>query len=644
MALQQPFSTSDRSPAAGADATRVRPQSAVHGRVPTLSSDRRLVPFAVVSLLTIQAALLAWSATQHSPTILEPAQLAAGVSNWKFREFELFRVNPPLVRMIAALPVLAVGCETDWSSFYLYDAPGSRPEFSVGWDFVEVNGPRSIRLFTLARWACIPITLLGGLFCFLWARELCGRVACGLLALLVWCLEPNILGNGELISTDAAATTFGIGAGYLFWRWLKVPTWNRAMAAGVMLGVAQLSKMSWVFLFILWPLLWVFWRLTAPSVAETEAWPTGDSDVSRDVVRQPMRAPLTQLSLVLLLGLYVLNLGYAFQGTFTRLKEFTFISQSLTGASRAGTPGNRFADSPAGDLPVPLPKQYLLGLDTEKRDFEDYRGEPSYLRGEWKQGGWWYYYLYGLAVKTPHGYQILVALGALGGLTSALRARKAQPDPGRDWWVLCAPPLLLLMIASAQLEFNHYVRYVLPVVGFGAVVAGAAWATGPPFLRTRRLVVGLSVLWCTYALASNYPHQLAYFIEAAGGPVSGHNHLLHDGFDHGQDLFFADRLASSFGNRDDVHILYFGAFWPGDVAIRTNAPVKLPLSPGTYIVSPTYVVHSSDRRALGGPDLEGDLFAALSRYPYRRVDGCAMLVITVPPPSVPPPSERGDPP
>src|SRR5690606_19303560 len=133
---------------------------------------------------------------------------------------------------------------------------------ALGADFIKANGERSIWLFTIARWACIPFSLVGGAFCFVWARELYGTLA-GLAALTLWCFSPNILAHSELITPDAAATACGIAAAYFFWRWLKVPTWTRAACAGLLLGLAELSKMSWLFLFALWPLLWAFWRLTS---------------------------------------------------------------------------------------------------------------------------------------------------------------------------------------------------------------------------------------------------------------------------------------------------------------------------------------------------------------------------------------------
>jgi hypothetical protein len=52
--------------------------------------------------------------------------------------FELYRVNPPMVRMAAALPVLAVEFRTDWSAFR--EAPGARPAFAVGAGFIAANG------------------------------------------------------------------------------------------------------------------------------------------------------------------------------------------------------------------------------------------------------------------------------------------------------------------------------------------------------------------------------------------------------------------------------------------------------------------------------------------------------------------------
>ena len=362
-------------------------------------TPRRLTTLAVIVLLAIHAGLLAYSATRHSPTMLEPALLTAGLSHWEFGRYELYRVNPPLVRMVAALPVMAAGYEADWSGFY--ESPGARPEFSMGADFIAANGERSIRLFTIARWACIPFSLIGGWFAFCYSRELWDNDAAGLLRLTVWCFEPNILAHAELITNDAACTAFGLGATWLFWRWLKRPTWGRAALAGPVLGVAQLTKSSWLILFLLWPLLWFIWQIARHHLRSTDAGSTSPKETLNS--QHSTLNTLLQLTLLLALALYILNLGYLFDGSFTRLKEFDFISTSLTGLEKSGDVGNRFRDSWLGEIPVPLPQQYVLGVDTQKHDFESW-SRPSYLRGEWKQGGWWYYYMYGLwVILHSHG-------------------------------------------------------------------------------------------------------------------------------------------------------------------------------------------------------------------------------------------------
>ena len=141
------------------------------------------VVWTLAGLLVAHTALLAYSAYVHSPTFDEPAHLTAGISHWQFGNFQLYQVNPPLVRMVAALPVIAVGVSTDWASFRV--GPGLRPVHGMGNDLLAANGTRSFVLFMLARWACIPFSLIGVITCFLWGRtcmaqsRACYRQHCG---------------------------------------------------------------------------------------------------------------------------------------------------------------------------------------------------------------------------------------------------------------------------------------------------------------------------------------------------------------------------------------------------------------------------------------------------------------------------------
>ena len=52
------------------------------------------------AILALHALLLGWCGWAHSPVRSEVAHLASGLSHYHFERFDLYRVNPPLVRMV----------------------------------------------------------------------------------------------------------------------------------------------------------------------------------------------------------------------------------------------------------------------------------------------------------------------------------------------------------------------------------------------------------------------------------------------------------------------------------------------------------------------------------------------------------------
>jgi hypothetical protein len=494
--------------------------------------------------------MLGWGAARQSPTSLEPALLASGISHWKHQRFELYRVNPPLVRMIAALPTLVAGFEEDWSSFD--DRSGKRPEFAVGRQFVKANGERTAFLFVIARWSCIPFSITGALVCFLWAGDLWNSSAAGLIALVCWCWSPNVLAHGGLVTNDVAAASMGLAAGYSFWRWYRRPTWKSAFVAGFVLGVAELTKMSWLILFVLWPLI----------VAARWCWRRERKDSPDDVSKPKDDRPgFRQVGIILVLAMYVVNLGYGFDGTCTQLKDFAFVSELLGGPNHSK---NRFAGSWVERIPVPLPKQYILGFDAQRRDFEAY-ASPNFLAGEWKTGsGWWYYYLYGLLVKIPHGTQFLIVFAFVGILFRWPSLRRGLKHLFADLLIVLFPALVLFAIASHQDAINEHFRYVLPCFGFVFVFASGIWRVLEPKPIFRRIVVLGSLVATVSSTAMVYPHVLSYFNEASGGPRNGHRHMLGSSFDWGQDILFLARWQRTHGN-DFVQIAHSLQYNPADL-------------------------------------------------------------------------------
>jgi len=61
-----------------------------------------------VMLLVLLAASTAWEARKDSATWDEVGHLAAGINHWRSGDFAYYRVNPPLVRLIACAPLMLV--------------------------------------------------------------------------------------------------------------------------------------------------------------------------------------------------------------------------------------------------------------------------------------------------------------------------------------------------------------------------------------------------------------------------------------------------------------------------------------------------------------------------------------------------------
>lgn len=543
----------------------------------------------LAAMLLLYTFLLMWSASRQAPTFNEPAHLVAGISHVTFGRFELYRVNPPLVRMIAALPVLAVGYEPDWSSYR--NAPGARPVFVMGENFIRANRERSVWLLILARWACIPFSLIGAWTCYKWAKDLAG-VWAGLLASALWCSSPNILGHGQLITPDVPATAMGFLACYAFWRWLKNPTWLQTLTTGVLLGIAELTKTTLILFYFIWPVIWLVLRWLPKETAPPQRW----------------RSELGKLVIQMLLSVYIINLGYGFEGSLERLQEFQFVSRLLTDSNdgytslndsddESDSSGNRFRGTLLGKVPVPLPANYILGLDIQQSDFEDF-GRPSYLRGTFRKTGWWYYYLYGLIVKVP------LALWGLAIVAVVRRSHRKVYDNNFDAeLLLLAVPGVIMAVASSKHGFTHHMRYVLPCFPFiicwiSATVAYSDSTIKPlsqrkkSTQRRQKLILFLTVWFCTSSIMT-FPHSLSYFNIYAGGPFGGPRHLLGSNVDWGQDLLFLNKKLLHLEEDGPVFIAYFGGANPLQLGItgihpmqdEYNASTSLPLAPGYYAIS-----------------------------------------------------------
>lgn len=559
-------------------------------------SRRSILTVSILSV--VHGGLALGIARHHFAALDETGHVPSGVAHWRTGDLSAYNVNPPLARMIAALPVLVARPKLNLD--LIDDTPGVRPEWALARDFAAANAARYVDLIRLARLPGIVWSIAGLWLVALWARDLYGELA-GCLSAAFWCFDPTILTFASFVVPDVPAAVAGFGATYLFWRFLRAPSTNLAWYSGLALGIGLLTKFTLLALDAIWPLLWLIRRPENP--------------VGR-------KSAFKHAAIVVLSSLFIVNLGYGFAGSFRPLGDFSFVSRTFAGApveevssSRIGPNDNRFRATALGSLPVPVPADYLNGIDVQRRDFEI--GVPSYLNGVWRNQGWYYYYIYAIFIKEPLGF---LALAVWSFALIAMR-RRACARPADEWFLLM-PALVFLALVSSQTGFSHHMRYALPAWPF--VIAGMGKLAY--FLDRRRKVFGgiVVALWAS-SIASVlivYPHLMSYFNEIAGGPKRGSEHLLDSNMDWGQDLLDLKRWLDAHPEARPLGLAYFNVIDPRVVGIDYVLPPPGPN--GLFVADRAYQAHFGPHPgfyAVSVAYLRGATFSAPDgRGGFRRID------------------------
>ena len=93
-------------------------------------------------LIILSVGLFVFVSRSTSTNHDEAANIVAGISIWKYGCFDLYPVNPPFVKLVAAVPFLFHQPDIDWQIFNQHleqNRTGSRPEFSIGLSLVRQN-------------------------------------------------------------------------------------------------------------------------------------------------------------------------------------------------------------------------------------------------------------------------------------------------------------------------------------------------------------------------------------------------------------------------------------------------------------------------------------------------------------------------
>jgi hypothetical protein len=214
---------------------------------------------------------------------------------------------------------------------------------------------------------------------------------------------------------------------------------------------------------------------------------------------------------------------------------------------------------------------------------------PSYLLGDIRMTGWWYYFPLAIAFKTPLATMALFLLTAL--LAARLRVRAS--DCPHHWALLCLGiPAGIYFLMALRTNLNIGLRHVLPVYPLFYVVIGRTIAEG--WRRRVRLVRPATIaLIAVLAIETiiAWPNYIAFFNLLAGGQRGGIRLLGDSSLDWGQDLPLLAKWQKANSDRP-IHLRYFGSADPADFVPHVPldpAQPQMPAAPAVVAVSATFL-------------------------------------------------------
>jgi 4-amino-4-deoxy-L-arabinose transferase-like glycosyltransferase len=464
-------------------------------------THRNRLWLAVIALLVLQAVLALTIVHRESLTFDEDDHMFAGYMMWKTADYGLNPEHPPLVKLLATIPVLG---EALWVP-PLQGRDFKTEAYLDGRDWLARNDGGSQRLVFRMRASAELLALGLCMIVFLSAREWFGDTA-GLVALALVVFDPNILAHSALVTTDVGVSLFFVASTYTFHRYATRPTPLRLVIAALSLGLLLATKHSGI-LFVPMLFLLIAWEIfTKPKLERKRAL---------------LRFSGAVVAIGILSGL-VLWSFYGFR--YAARPAGQVLSTSLV---EYAAPLSQFQSAVVlgvAHLHL-LPESYLMGLVDVKRMAAFY---PTFLLGKVYAHGQWYYFPLVILIKTTLGMLALLCLSLFAMVTHKIGKR-------RELIYVFVPAIVYLVVAMVS-GMNIGARHLLPMYAFTTIFAAAGVAAQA--CTSRRWAIICVMLVAAHILSSLlvFPNEMAYANEAAGGPENLHNLLSDANVDWAQQL------------------------------------------------------------------------------------------------------------
>jgi hypothetical protein len=587
-------------------------------------------------LLIIFAGLSYSSALTKSATADEPLHLVGAYLHGVNRDFSMNVEDPALFGWTFSIPLHREILIADRTSPAYHGIPSNLLNQALFAYQTLYLTPRSDEQSALNRSRAVGtiVGVLLGSVIALWAYKLAGGAA-ALVATGFFALDPNFIAHSSLVKNDVLLSLCLTALMFCVWALGRRTTWVNLLAAALLAGACVSVKFSGV---IVGPILAIALLCRA---GLSGAW----HFLGIDLPNRPARiagavaacAACAAVSFVMIWAVYCFRFDPAPEptrrwdfGEFVRLaktKELMLPRIRAQVAAGITNPKNEFADEITPDQVVAhrpsavirlvawaeqsrlLPQSWLAGF---LYTYGTTLFRNSYLNGQVRHLGWWYYFPLAMLYKTPLA-MLLAGMAAIAATCVASFRRLARAP--RDWWpaaALATAPLIYGLLAVTS-NLNLGLRHVLPIYPFVYIAIGVAAARAVQMWH-RAAPAAIAVLFAGLGIetAASWPNYLSFFNAAAGGARGGIRLLGDSNLDWGQDL---KRLAEWQKRHPEerLYLSYFGTADPEYYGVRAKH------IPGSYIFAQPEIPQESGVLAVSATNLQGIYLDPDMRDTYRMI-------------------------
>lgn len=508
-----------------------------------------------ILILAVMFGLSLFTMKNDSAIVDEVAHIPAGYSYLKYGDYRLNPEHPPLLKDIAAAPLMALDLKFPTDSPAWYEQANG--QWETGWDFLYHYGNNADQILFFSRLPILIIGIILGFFIYRFCLKRFGP-AVAILTLTLFAFSPNIIAHDHFVTTDlgiAAATFFAI---WTFLNWVNDPTSKKNFAlATIFFAVAQVTKFSAIMLIPFFMGMVVIKLIAIHKKGQ----------IKKELLRYGLGLiGIFFFGFILVWLFYIphtINMPISMQDKL--------IKESLPGGyyNRYGgilTSINKFP-------PFKPIAQYLLGLLMVINRVQS--GNITYFLGEATNQSFALYFPVSFVLKTPLPMMIMIISALIAGLVSF-----SKNNPLKIWKNFAGYAqghfvelTLLLFIAfysylSITGNLNLGIRHLFPMMPFVFILVAKEAFMIYHKIKNQKAKFAFAItllaltLWYVIIAIAQFPKYVPYIEAVFGGSGNASKYLSDSNVDWGQD---AKRLVDYINNSpniDKIAVDYFGGADP----------------------------------------------------------------------------------